>query len=245
MEFPIKKHDTYKTWVQIFKKTKKLLPQISDISHLPKLVNPFWTPLVDWKASSDGLTLLNKRLSVAEQDSIIKMFQKINMEKKEREKNTFLSISKATGDSRIRSGGLETAAGLILGPSVRGGKISLRDTLPIWASDREGLYNQPCLSQMEFSQEEITLNHMGRIYRLLPQEDQIVSATLCLSGQAHGAQVGRHSLRQHDFLQGRTRCVRTNWTAEGQNSKWTPIKTSQDTISFSGIKWQILAITIS
>ncbi|KAL1261133.1 hypothetical protein QQF64_008960 [Cirrhinus molitorella] len=113
------------------------------------------------------------------------MFRKINMGGREkREKNTFLSIPKATGDSRIRSGGLETAAGLIL----RGGKISLRDTLPIWASDREGLYNQPCLSQMEFSQEEITLNHMARIYRLLPQEDQIVSATLCLSGRPLWAQ---------------------------------------------------------
>lgn len=114
------------------------------------------------------------------------MFRKNKHEKKERERNTFLPIPKATGDSQIKSGGLETAAGLILRPFVRGGKISLRDTLPIWASDREGLYNQPCLSQMEFSQEEITLNHMARIYRLLPQEDQIVSATLCLSGPAHG-----------------------------------------------------------
>lgn len=152
-----------------------------------------------------------------------------NKHKKESERgrNTFLSIPKATGDSQIKSGGLDTAAGLILRPSVRGGKISLWNTLPIWASDREGLYNQPCLSQMEFSQEEITLNHMGRIYRLLPQEDQIVSATLCLSGRAHRAQV-EPTAWLHASLQGCTRCVTTNWTAEGQNSKWTPIKTPQN-----------------
>lgn len=44
---------------------------------------------------------------------------------------------------------------------------------------------------------------MGHIYRLLPQEDQIVSATLCLSGRAHGSQV-EPTARQHESLQGRT-----------------------------------------